>query len=81
MLLPVCPCGEVLSNKQLIYEEKLKKVCDEIGIDFEMVSQGFADLNDDYKNKRSEIINGLCRRYCCKQLMLTYIDIVHHIKG
>ena len=81
MLYPICTCGELLSNKQLVYEEKMKKLCDEIGVDFNMVSQGETDKNETYKKKRADIINGLCRRYCCKALMITYIDIVHHIKG
>jgi DNA-directed RNA polymerase subunit N (RpoN/RPB10) len=81
MLYPICPCGELLSNKQLVYEEKMKKVCEDLGVDFDMVSQGLTDKNEEYKNKRSEILNGLCRRYCCKSLMITYIDIVYHIKG
>lgn len=81
MLYPVCTCGEILSNKQLVYEKKMEKLCDELGVDFDMVSQGLTDKNETYKNKRAEIINSLCRRYCCKSLMVTYIDIVHHIKG
>ena len=44
-------------------------------------TKSLSGKNEEYKNKRGEIINGLCRRYCCKSLMVTYIDIVHHIKG
>lgn len=81
MLYLTCSCGEILGNKQIVYEERLKKVCEELSIDFEMVSQGLADKNEEYKKKRSEIINSICRRYCCKQAMITYVDLVGLIKG
>ena len=54
MLYPICTCGELLSNKQLVYEEKMKKLCDEIGVDFNMVSQGETDKNETYKKKRAD---------------------------
>lgn len=81
MLFLICPCGEILGNKQLVYEDRMKKVCDETGIDFDMVSQGFADKNEDFKKKRCDIVNSICRRICCKQLLINYIDLVHLIKG
>ncbi len=81
MLFLICPCGEILGNKQLVYEERMKKVCEDIGIDFDMMSQGLADKNEDFKSKRCEIINQLCRRICCKQLLINYVDVVQLIKG
>ena len=76
-----CSCGELLGNKQLIYETSMKKVCESLNVDFEMVSQGFTDNNEEFKKQRCDIVNKLCRRYCCKQLMITYIDLVNLIKG
>ena len=81
MLYLVCTCGEILGNKQLVYEEYMKKVCEEIGIDFDMISQGLSDKNEEFKKKRCDIVNKLCRRYCCKQYLINYIDIVYLIKG
>ena len=81
MLYLICTCGEILGNKQLVYEQEMKKICNELGIDFDTVSQGIADQNEDFKTRRSDVINKLCRRYCCKQQMATYVDIVNIIKG
>ena len=82
MLFLMCPCGEILGNKQLVYEERMKKVCEKYNVDYNMVSQGLADRNEDFRNERANIVNSVgCRRYCCKQLLITYVDIVHLIKG
>lgn len=81
MLYLVCPCGEILGNKQLVYEEGMKQICDEMEIDSDMVSQGLADKESEFKEKRCKLVNGLCRRLCCKQLMITYVDVVTLIKG
>jgi DNA-directed RNA polymerase subunit N (RpoN/RPB10) len=81
MLPLVCTCGEILGNKQLVYEDNMRKVCEELGIDFDMVSQGLVDKNEDFKKKRCDIVNKLCRRICCKQIMITYVDIAQLIKG
>jgi hypothetical protein len=81
MLYLVCQCGEILGNKELVYEENMKKVCEDLGVDFEMISQGLADKNETFKQKRCEIVNKLCRRMCCKQLLINYSDIVHLIRG
>jgi len=81
MLLLVCTCGEILGNKQLVYEDNMRKVCEELNIDFDMVSRGLTDINEDFKKKRCDIVNNLCRRICCKESMITYVDIVQLIKG
>lgn len=74
-------CGEILGNKQLVYEEGMKNICDEMGIDNDMISQGLADKEGEFKEKRCKLVNGLCRRLCCKQLMITHVDVVSLIKG
>lgn len=81
MLYLVCSCGEILGNKELVYEYEMKKICDEINVDFDMVSQGLGDKEGEFKEKRSKLVNRLCRRICCKQLLINYIDIVKLIKG
>lgn len=81
MLYIICPsCGEVLGNKQLIFESRMKKVYEELDIDHDMVSRGYIDCEPELQKKRSDIVNQLCRRYCCKTYMLTYIDVVQYIK-
>ena len=77
----MCMCGEVLGNKQLVYEEEMKNICDEMGIDNDMISQGLSDKESEFKEKRCKLVNKLCRRICCKQLMITHVDVVSLIKG
>ena len=59
----------------------MKKICEDLGVDFDMISQGLTDKNDEFKKKRADIVKKLCRRYCCTQLLINYIDLVHLIKG
>ena len=80
MLYMRCPtCGELLGNKELIMIEKLKKVCDDLEIDDEMISQGY-DKHPEYVQKRQKIISDLCNKICCRIRMMTYVDIVKIIK-
>jgi hypothetical protein len=74
-------CGEVLGNKELVYEEEMKQICEEMGIDFDMISQGLGDKDSEFKEKRCKLVKKLCRRMCCSQLLITYVDIVTLIKG
>lgn len=81
MLVMRCPtCGELLANKQLVYEEYMKNTCEKLGIDFNALSQGF-DRNEKYRKVRQDIIKKLCRRICCKQNIMNYVDKVHLIVG
>ena len=81
MLPIICSCGEILGNKQLIYETEMKNVCELIGLDYNAVSQGIIDTNDEYVKARQKIVKTLCRRPCCKQAIMNYIDLVIRIKG
>jgi DNA-directed RNA polymerase subunit N (RpoN/RPB10) len=74
-------CGEILGNKQIVYEEKLKNICEKMGIDNDMISQGLGDMESTFKEERQKLINSLCRRICCKQYMITTVDYVSLIKG
>lgn len=80
MLYMTCSCGELLGNKEIIYEERMKKVCSDLKINFDLVSKGFSDHNEEYKKKRSEIVSDLCDNYCCKLALITYVDVVELIK-
>jgi DNA-directed RNA polymerase subunit N (RpoN/RPB10) len=78
----LCPtCGELLGNKQLVYEQSLKNICEEMGIDNDMISQGLSEKEGEFKSKRCELVNKLCRKQCCKIQMITFVDIVSLIKG
>ena len=50
-------------------------------IDIDMVSRGLGDKEGEYKQRRQEIVNKLCRRICCKQQLITYVSLVSLIKG
>lgn len=69
MLFPICPsCGTQLSNKQIIYEKELDKICNRssdggINVDKEK-------LLDDLK----------LDRYCCRQRIMTYSDLIYIVK-
>jgi hypothetical protein len=82
MIYMVCPeCGDLLRNKQIIYEDEMEKVCDNLGVDYNMISQEGFDRNEEYIKKRQEIVNKLCQNICCKMNMLTYVSLVRLIKG
>ena len=81
MLYILCSCGEILGNKVLVYEEEMKKLCDDFGVDFDMISKGIVNDNEEYKKRAQNIVNKLGRRYCCKMALMNYVDIVHLVKG
>jgi hypothetical protein len=78
MLQMICSCGTVLGNKQIIYEEEMKKACETIGLDYNTISH--VDTNENYRKIRQDIVKKVCKRICCKQAILNYIDIVYLIK-
>lgn len=82
-LIPVCACGEILANKVIVYKEQMKKICEDMNIDLEMVSQGLADQEGEFKEKRSKLVLSLCKkgRICCIQGFITYVSKVELIKG
>lgn len=67
MLYSACPtCGTLLADKQLDYEEKLKKICDN-----PKLSQ------EDKDKQKMELINSMgLERYCCKMKLMTYVDLI-----
>ena len=70
-----------LRHKQIVYEDRMKQVCSDLEIDYDMVSKGILDNNDEYKKKRSDVVNDLCEKMCCKIYMITYVPMVNLIKG
>jgi hypothetical protein len=78
----VCPeCGELLRNKEILYEIRMEEICSELGVNYNMVSQEGIERNETYIKKRQEIVNELCDNICCKMNLITYIPIVNIIKG
>lgn len=82
MIYMICPeCGEILRNKQIIYEDEMQKVCDELEIDYNMISQEGYERDEKYIKRRQDIVNKLCKNLCCKFNMITYVSMVRLIKG
>lgn len=78
----ICPtCGEPLANKELIYVNEMKKLCDSLGVNDDIISQGNIDKDENYIKKRSDIINNIADNPCCKVRLMTYIDLVQLVKG
>lgn len=74
MLYTKCPtCKQLLSDKELIYEEIFDKICNDNEI---------GKINDDEANNlKKELVNSMnLERYCCKQRLLTYIRLINIIK-
>ena len=79
MVYMCCPtCGDLLANKQIVYENELKKACEKYNISYEDIASGNVDFNEKFKKMRQDIINELCLkdRYCCKINLMTNIDTV-----
>jgi hypothetical protein len=84
MLYMVCPeCGDLLRNKQIVYEDKMKTICEDLDIDYNILSQHEFDTNEEYKKRRQDVINELCdeNNLCCKLALITYLRMVDLIKG
>lgn len=77
----ICPeCGELLRHRQIVYEDEMQKICNEIGVDYDMISQRNIEENEEYIKKRQDVVNKLCKNICCKFNMITYISPVRLIK-
>lgn len=69
MLYPKCPsCKTQLSNKQLVYERELEKICKKSG-------------DNGINVEKQELLDKLkLHRYCCRQRIMTYSDLVTVVK-
>jgi DNA-directed RNA polymerase subunit N (RpoN/RPB10) len=82
MIYMLCPtCGSLLRRKQPVYEDRMEEVCEEIGVDYEMVSSGLLDGNKEFLDKRAKVINDLCEKQCCKVYLMTYVKVGKLIKS
>lgn len=68
-----CPtCNRLLADKTIVYEEGLKKICDN------------PNLTNSQKDKEKvKLIDSLkipSERYCCRMRLMTYRDLVSIVK-
>jgi len=81
MLYMVCPtCGELLGDKQLIYNQKLKEICDKFNINDDLLARGF-DKTPEFVEERQNLIKSLFKNICCKMRVINYVELVKIIKG
>ena len=78
MLYPICPtCGAITANIQLPYQRDMRNLCDEYGVDHEMMSRAL--LHDAKFNAAKEkILNKYTDRdrYCCRMRLTNFTDVV-----
>lgn len=76
MGLTVCPtCGEQLSAKIRVYEQKLKEGCQKYNLDYDMLSLGYLERDEKYCEVQSKIVLDLCENYCCRYALMCYVNI------
>jgi DNA-directed RNA polymerase subunit N (RpoN/RPB10) len=82
MLQIICPsCGEILANKELVLIKEMNELSSNLGVDYNYLSKTKnGEENTDYSEGKKKIINKLCRKYCCKMLMVSYIDKVQFVE-
>lgn len=81
MIYMICPeCGDLLRHRCIVYEDELQKICNELNIDYNSISQEGYENNEIFVEKKKEIINKICVNLCCKMNMLTYINLTKLIK-
>ena len=77
MLFMICPtCGDTLGNKEPIYIEGMKKICEDVGVDDDQISQGNLDKNPEYVEKRKALLQKVAENPCCRMRLMNAIDIV-----
>lgn len=81
MLYMVCPtCGNLLGNKQLLYVNGMKAICDKFNVDDTAISSGI-DKNPEFVEERKKLIQELFPSMCCRMRAMTYVELVELIKG
>ena len=71
MLYLKCPnCKNILGNKQIPFEEKLKQICENTKLG-----------NKEMQQKKQELLDyfGL-NKYCCRSHIMTYSKLIEFVK-
>ncbi len=76
MGLTLCPtCGSSLSAKIIVYEKKLKEACTKYNLDYDTLSLGYLEKDEQYNKSQSSIVVDLCDMYCCRVALMCYLNI------
>lgn len=81
MIYIVCPtCGELLGNKEVLYFDGLKKLCEKYKIDDNVVSLG--DANEDFMEEKRQLLAGLTNpdSICCRARLPNIKNLAKIIK-
>ena len=76
MIIPVkCfTCGKVLADKYRFYQEQVRKIKAEKGMEIHKVI--YLDKDDVKKTPEGEVLDLLqLNKYCCRRHMLTHVDL------
>jgi len=76
MIIPVkCfTCGKVLADKYRFYQEQVRKIKAEKGMEIDKVI--YLDKDDVKKTPEGEVLDLLqLNKYCCRRHMLTHVDL------
>lgn len=77
MIIPIrcMNCGNVLADKWLFYQEKVKEL--RSGSKLDVIYMDGKSIPDTPENK---VLNALgLKRYCCRKHMLTHVDLIDKI--
>ena len=78
MLYMICPtCGELLGNKEVIYFEGLKKICQKYKIDDDMISSPQFTDHDKFNEEKRKLLSSLVDKdsICCSMRIPTTINL------
>ncbi len=82
MIYMICPeCGDLLRHRQIVYEREMQKICDDLSLDYNMISQEGIERNEEYIKRRQNIVNELCENICCKFNLISMVSTVRLVKG
>ena len=76
MIIPVkCfTCGKVLGDKYRYYQEQVRQIKAERGMEVDKVI--YLDKDDVKKTPEGEVLDKLqLNKYCCRRHMLTHVDL------
>ena len=76
MGLTICPtCGSSFSAKLRVYEKKLKEGCKKFNLDYDTLSLGYLEKDEQFNKIQSKIVLDLCESYCCRVGLMCYVNI------
>lgn len=81
MLIPICTCGNILSNIQLPYQKDIQDLCDKYSIDHDLISRGILN-NEKFNKEKTAIVHKYVdeHNYCCTMHLQNFSDIVRLVK-